>query len=144
MGICVTPPALSSRRKARRLFRKTNVLLRNADISFPEIPFPERDFIIRPDFFGKKYARFTETGMAAVRQLRETESIDLEGTYSGKTLAALIHDIETGERQEETLLFWHTANTFDLTPKTADTDWKTLPPGLHRYFQKAVQPLDRD
>ena len=31
----------------------------------------------------------------------------------------------------------------DLTPFTADIDYRTLPPAFHRYFEDDVQPLER-
>lgn len=58
--------------------------------------------------FGDGYAIPTEAGKRAVAMMAEHEGITLENTYTGKTLAGLIHYVEARKHKDEPLLFWHT------------------------------------
>ncbi len=60
------------------------------------------------DDFGKGYAIPTEAGIRAVALMAECEGITLENTYTGKTLAGLVHYIKAQECEDEPILFWHT------------------------------------
>lgn len=144
MAVRVTDAVFTSVRKARRLFDKTHRLLRRAAPDFPRCPFPSATFQFRHEFFGRAYALYTEEGMRAVRLLRDTEGISIEGTYTGKTLAALIADASAGNLRGKTALFWNTCNARDFTADIAEMDYHALPPAFHRYFEEDVQPLDRE
>lgn len=126
------------------LIRKTNVLLCSSDPSFPEFQFSGRDIDIRHDFFGQKYALFTEKGMEAIDNMQKNAGIKLDGTYTGKTFAAIIGDAKSGALCDKTVLFWHTLNSKDFTESIANIDYHNLPPSFHRYFEDEVQNLDRD
>ena len=68
------------------------------------------------DDFGKGYAIPTEAGMRAVAMMAEHEGITLENTYTGKTLAGLVHYIKAQECEGEHILFWNTYGTMSVTP----------------------------
>ena len=72
--------------------------------------------------------------------MADTEGLPLEGTYTGKACAAMLSDLEGGS--EQTILFWNTYNSRDLTELIAGQDWTRLPPELQRYFREPLQPLD--
>jgi D-cysteine desulfhydrase len=127
-----------------KLINRTNSLLHSLDTSFPELGFSEKDVDIRHDHFGKQYAIFTDEGMEAVSLMRECEGIKLEGTYTGKALAALKHDAESGSLQDKAVLFWNTLNSRDFSEAISDLDYHDLPRRFHRYFEEEVQPLDCD
>jgi D-cysteine desulfhydrase len=133
----------ASARKMSRLFARTSALLHAFDSSFPRLQLPETDIDIREGFFGDGYARFTEEGVAARKLLRRTEGIELDGTYTAKTLAALLADLRSGTLPDGPTLFWNTYNARDLAPFTEGVDFRDLPPAFHRYFEEPVQPLDR-
>ncbi len=99
---------------------------------------------IRHDYFGKRYALFTEEGMDAVSLIKDCEGIKLEGTYTGKTLAALIDDAKSGKLQRSTVLFWDTLNSRDFSDTISNLDYRDLPRCFHKYFEEEVQPLDCD
>lgn len=126
------------------LINKTNALLHSLDASFPRFEFSETDFDIRHDYFGKLYALFTDEGMEAVSLMREREGIKLDGTYTGKALAALRHDASSGRLQGKAVLFWNTLNSRDFSDVISSIDYHRLPLPFHRYFEEEVQPLDRD
>lgn len=58
--------------------------------------------------FGQGYATPTDAGRQAVAMMAEHEGIVLENTYTGKTLAGLIHYVKAREYEDEPILFWHT------------------------------------
>jgi len=126
------------------LIDKTDSLLRSLDASFPGFGFSAADIEIRHDYFGKRYALFTKEGMEAVSLMREREGIKLDGTYTGKTLAALIDDAKSGGLRGRAVLFWNTLNSRDFSDAISDVDYHNLPRRFHRYFEEAVQPLDSE
>jgi D-cysteine desulfhydrase len=123
---------------------KRNSLLCSLDASFPRFEFSETDVDIRHDYFGKRYALFTDEGMKAVSLMRECEGIKLDGTYTGKALAALKNDAKSGRLRGKAVLFWNTLNSKDFSDAISDLDYHDLPRCFHRYFEEKVQPLDRD
>ena len=127
-----------------KLIGKTNRLLCSLDSSFPMIDISEADIHIRHDFFGQRYALFTKEGIEAIARVKECAGIKLEGTYTGKTMAALIDDAKNGGLQDKVVLFWNTANSRDFSDVISTIDYHSLPRCFHRYFEEEVQPLDRD
>ena len=75
--------------------------------------------------------------------MRKTEGIKLDGTYTGKTIAALTDDAEKGKLKDRVVLFWNTLNSRDLSGTIKDIDYRDLPRTFHTYFEEDVQPLDR-
>ena len=80
--------------------------------------------------------------MAAVKCAAESECIKLDGTYTGKTLAALLRDAEKGRLRDSVVLFWDTLNSRDFPETAASIDYHRLPRQFFRYFEEDVQPLD--
>ena len=144
VSVAVCSEKFVNTRAMLKLINRTNSLLHSLDASFPRFEFSETDFDIGHDHFGKQYALFTDEGMEAVSLMRECEGIKLEGTYTGKALAALKHDAESGSLRGKAVLFWNTLNSRDFSDVISDLDYRDLPPRFHRYFEEEVQPLDRD
>ena len=139
----VADEQFANAKKMVKLFNKTNALLLSGDPSFPNLELTEKEREITHRFFGKGYAQFMEEGMEAVSCMEETEGIKLDGTYTGKTLAALINDAGNQNLREKVILFWNTYNSRDFTDKIADIDYRQLPQCFHRYFEEEVQSLDK-
>lgn len=97
------------------------------------------DITLIDNFAGKRYARFTREGMDAVDKARTHDGIKLEGTYTGKTLAAALDFIKRHSAGERPALFLNTYSSVDLYPSVADIDYHLLPPELHRYFTSPLQ-----
>jgi 1-aminocyclopropane-1-carboxylate deaminase/D-cysteine desulfhydrase-like pyridoxal-dependent ACC family enzyme len=142
VGIC--SEKFVSARAMTKLINKTNSLLHSLDASFPRFEFSETDVDIRHDYFGKRYALFTEEGMTALSLMRECEGIKLDGTYTGKALAALKHDAKGESLRDKVVLFWNTLNSKDFSDAIVEVDYRDLPRCFHRYFEEEVQPLDCD
>ncbi|UCH95360.1 MAG: pyridoxal-phosphate dependent enzyme [Candidatus Aminicenantes bacterium] len=122
------------------LFSKTSALLHAKDSSFPLLELTGLES--RDQYLGNGYAQFTEPGKQAIALVEETEGIRLDGTYTGKTFAALIDDAREQKIKDQVVLFWNTLNARDLSGFIKDMDYHQLPKSFHRYFEQDVQPLD--
>ncbi len=125
-----------------KLFKKTLALILSMDSSFPLVKIANNEIDIRHDYFGEQYAHFTEQGIAAIDVLRKSEGIRLEGTYTGKTMAALLDHVRAHDTRNEVILFWNTHNARDCSHAIKGIDYHQLPRCLHCYFDEDVQPLD--
>lgn len=91
------------------------------------------------DFAGPTYARFTPEGLEAVREARECDGIKLDGTYTGKTMAAALAFIRRNGLERKAALFWNTLSSVDLQGQVEGLDYHVLPAPLHRYFEEPTQ-----
>jgi 1-aminocyclopropane-1-carboxylate deaminase/D-cysteine desulfhydrase-like pyridoxal-dependent ACC family enzyme len=131
-----------NKKKFVKLFRETMALILSFDSSFPRVEINDDEVDIRHDFFGGQYARFTEQGIAAVNLLAKTEGIRLDGTYTGKAMAALVDQFKSQGKRHEVILFWNTYNARDFSNVIKGIDYHQLPRRVHQYFEEDVQPLD--
>ena len=93
------------------------------------------EIIIRDEFFGDGYGFPTPEGTAAVELFQSLENVYLETTYTGKTVAALEHDLRVGDLDGETTLYWNTLNSRDVSVTIDSIDFRDLPPEFHAYFE---------
>ncbi len=107
-----------------------------------KVPPPPPPFF-RHDHFGRAYGMYTEASAAAIKNLYQSEGIRLEGTYTGKTLAALVADAKKGLLADKTVLFWNTYNSVPYPPELSRMDYHKLPKGFYSYFETPVHKLDR-
>jgi 1-aminocyclopropane-1-carboxylate deaminase/D-cysteine desulfhydrase-like pyridoxal-dependent ACC family enzyme len=132
-----------NKEKFIELFNKTRTLILSLDPSFPRVEISDDEPAIQHDFFGGEYARFTEQGMAAIDLVAKSEGIRLEGTYTGKAMAALIDHVRDHGKKDEVTLFWNTYNARDFSDAIKGIDYHQLPQSFHQYFEEDVQPLDK-
>jgi 1-aminocyclopropane-1-carboxylate deaminase/D-cysteine desulfhydrase-like pyridoxal-dependent ACC family enzyme len=140
--VVIVPKRIAGASKAVTLFMETNSLLHSLDPLFPMFPIAESDIVARVGFLGDGYAHFTAEGMEAVRRMKIAEGIKLEGTYTGKTLAALIAEVEEEDLRDKVVLFWNTYNSRDFSELVDTIDYRELPRCFFRYFEEEVQALD--
>ena len=140
--ICVVDKKMANIEKLKKLFHITNSYLNSLDKSFPVLEFPVGQIRVNHDFFGKQYSLFTKEGVQAVDWMKNTEGINLEGTYTGKTFAALISDANKKNLKDDIIIFWNTYNSIDFSDSIAKINYKNLPNAFHSYFEKEVQQLD--
>jgi len=98
--------------------------------------------IIRHEFIGPGYARFTPAGMAAIEEASTLLDIRLDPTYTGKAFSALLADLRAGRLTGQRVLFWDTYSSRPLDPGALAADYHALPEPFHYYFEQPVQPLD--
>ncbi len=117
-------------------------LLRSKDGSFPFVQITEGELGIRDEFVGDGYARFTDKGMDAVRLIRKTEDVRLDGTYTGKAFSAIVEDARQRKLADRVVLFWNTLNAHDFPDAAQCVDYHRLPRVFRRFFEEDVQSLD--
>lgn len=135
IAVRVVDEAFAPPSRLVRQFNQTGELLHAKDEAFPRLTLTEPEVNLRHEFFGAGYACFTPEGEAAVRLMEETEGLKLEGTYTGKALAALVHDARQGRLTGKVALFWNTYSSRDFSPLIAGADYRRLPHAFHRYFE---------
>jgi D-cysteine desulfhydrase len=135
IAVRVATPSYVNERRLRRLYGATVGLLRSRDPSFPRLELEPGEIELRTGLLGLGYARITAAGQEAVELAERLEGLHLEGTYTGKTMAALIADARAGAIGKGPALFWNTYNARNLGPLTDAIDYRELPPGFHRYFE---------
>lgn len=96
------------------------------------------DIMIRDEFYGKGYGIATPEGRDAVKVFQTLEQVYLEDTYTGKTAAALLHDLHSGRLDGQTVLYWNTLNSIDFSAEIAGADFHDLPPAFHSLFQEVM------
>jgi D-cysteine desulfhydrase len=125
------------------LFKETNQYLHDLDSSFPLVSYDDKDLTINLNFTGPDYGVFIEEGTSAAQEMLNLENIKLEGTYTAKACAGLLADIKNNPTNS--VLFWNTYSSADLTSVLANRDYTKLPKCFHDYFdEKTIQPLDHD
>ncbi len=88
-------------RRTMRLIETWTELHNDKRIGAGEIEIWHRDL-------GAGYAIPTESSLRAVQMMQEHEAIPLETTYTGKTLAGLIHYVQKYRCEKQPILFWNT------------------------------------
>lgn len=127
-----------------RIFNNTASYLNSFDSSFPKLEISETDVYVNNDFFGERYAQVIPEAADAICLLRKTEKIQLDGTYTGKAFAALLHDIQNDEKKRnKVILFWDTFCSGTFSEITDTIDYRKLPEAFHYYFEEDLQPLDQ-
>jgi 1-aminocyclopropane-1-carboxylate deaminase/D-cysteine desulfhydrase-like pyridoxal-dependent ACC family enzyme len=87
------------------------------------------------DYVGAGYGIPIEKGLAAVERFKEEAGIKLEPVYTGKTCAAVLDFIKDAAHAHDTVLFWNTFNSADLSRESQAVDYHKLPKELHHCFE---------
>ncbi len=106
VAVRVVHQTVGSMPLAQRLFEKTVRALRFLDSRFPSLGFEPDLFQVRHDQFGQGYAAATEAGQRALLHAKQAWQLDLETTYTAKTMAALLHDRQAGATRRP--IYWAT------------------------------------
>ncbi len=136
-AVRVVPQRYGNARALTRLIGKLDTFIHRLDAGFPDTRDAARLCQLRDDFFGAGYGVFTEAGTEATQLAAAQADIELDGTYSAKAMAALIHDARAGRLADQPVLFWNTHNSRDTAPLIEGVDYRGLPSGLRRYFEAA-------
>jgi D-cysteine desulfhydrase len=126
------------------IIKETNSHLNLYDPNFPIFEITKDDYIFRDDFAGEKYALITKEATLAIKLMYDFEKITLDGTYTGKTFAALLFDLlQNADLKNKTVLFWDTYCSGDFSEIINSQDYKKLPELLQIYFKIPVQQFDQ-
>jgi len=126
------PIAAATTATVLRLMRRTLALLRRNDRRVPDIPIRPPRVLDR--YFGRGYGVPTEAGRRALRQLQRFEGIALDPTYTAKTVAAVFDICRERRDSKGPVLYWHTYNSVDLSPKAAAVTPDRLPPAFRPFL----------
>ena len=102
------------------------------DGSVPEDLHERTKIRVRDKFFGPGYAKGTDETFEAIAFARSEFDLTLEPTYTGKAMAALVHDLRNSRLAGENLLFWNTYNSRPLP--AAEATVAGVPEEFQRYF----------
>jgi len=116
--------------------------LRRIDPSIPDADVSSQEILMEHNYFGAGYACYTGKGVEAVNQLKELEGIKLEGTYTGKTMAAFMDFMSLPARRNCPALFINTYNSRPLDPLLESCPGpEILPESVRDYFQQDIAPI---
>jgi len=115
-----------------RLMKKTAALLHVYDPAIPERLADATNIVWRDDFYAGGYAIADKATDRAVNFAKSYLGLALDTTYTGKAMAALLHDL--GSDSSGTInLFW---NTYNSRPLPTSEISGPLPEGLPKQFQR--------
>jgi D-cysteine desulfhydrase len=138
-GIRVVDDWIANLATVERLVRGAAEILTEAGVDTPE--FDAGNLTIDPRFFGPGYGVPTEEGMAVRRLVADNEGLTLEPTYTAKTFAAIVSDVDELQQNHQRVLYWHTLSGVDLGDRIANADLDALPDEYRRW---AEEPPDFD
>ncbi len=122
---------IASPARFERLLQKTAMMLRRIDASIP-VDIADRTRVRwRDEFFAGGYAVVDDITRDAVRFAQQQLSLALETTYTGKAMAALLHDLAAPDYKGEHCLFW---NTYNSRPLPVDGKRPATPGNIPREF----------
>lgn len=134
-GVRVSDLSIANEGALQSLLQKTLIMMRRLDDSIPADLISRTKIKMRHDFFGPGYARSTPATDAAINFARRHLNMTLESTYTGKTLAAMLADLQDPRTAQKTFLYWHTYNSAPLdVPTNSPLDEKSIPAEFRRYF----------
>ena len=138
-AVRVSEEFITSETGLQHLISKTATMLRRLDSNFPLNIASRVNLHLRNDFFGGGYAVSNETTDNAVKFAAEQLQLTLETTYTGKAMAALLHDIDDESFAGRNFLFWNSYNSRPLDV-SADKpiDASAIPESFLRYFETSA------
>ena len=134
-AVRVTPETIMNRERLDRLMAKTALMLNRLAPGIPADIHRRARIEIRHEFFGDGYAISNPATDAAVATARDVLGLKLEPTYTGKAMAALLHDTAEPQYSDVSLMFWNTYNSSPLPELPgAAIDFGRLPAEFLLYF----------
>lgn len=135
-AVRVSDVSITNAAAMNRLLGKTAAMMRHYDPSVPADLARSAHMQLRNEFFGPGYARGTDATLAAIRFARETLGLELEETYTGKAMEALLADLHEPDAAGRNVMYWHTFNSVPLNVPVDDClDRDALPDEFLRYFE---------
>ena len=133
-AVRVSDTSICNEEAMQRILDKTARMMHRLDRALPRNLAERANIHLRHEFFAGGYARTDAQTEAALAFARDELDLELEGTYTGKAMAAVIHDLSGADGAKNRLLFW---NTYNSAPPPVDTnapvDRSALPEEFLRY-----------
>ncbi|MBN1946876.1 MAG: pyridoxal-phosphate dependent enzyme [Bradymonadales bacterium] len=140
VGVRVVDRILANRITVRRLAAKAIRWLERRGVC-PREGFDRGAFELDHSQIGEGYGVPTEASLQAVELARSLAGLELETTYTAKSMAALLDLRVRGKSRWRRILFWNTYNSCPLDPLIPDGfDHQRLPVVYHPFFGGTVGP----
>lgn len=134
-AVRVSDTSIMNRDALHRLLGKTVLMMRRLDDSVPADLASRANIRVRDEFFGPGYAQGTVQTEEAIEFARDAFALNLESTYTGKAMAALLADWRADAGDKFSALYWHTYNSTPLDVSTdRPLDSAAIPQEFLRYF----------
>jgi D-cysteine desulfhydrase len=134
-AVRVSPDQIMNRKRLDHLMAKTAGMLSTLDPGIPADLHRRARIEVRHEFFADGYARSNAATDAAIDIARDALGLELESTYTGKAMAALLYDAGQAQHRDASLMFWNTYNSNALPEiQTSAIDMELLPAEFLRYF----------
>lgn len=140
VGVAVVERWLCNPYLWARLVNRTSEMLNRLDPSVGAPKARPSDLVYLDGYLGEGYGHITPEDGEAVRTLGELEGLKLEGTYTGKAMAAAL-DIARESDGGEAVLFVNTYNSVDLSSLVEGLDHSLLPGPFRLFFEGPCQDL---
>ena len=115
----------------KQLMHQTFRFLRQKAKALPKSQLPAID--LEENYFGEGYGCATQAGTQA-SQWFQSRGLSMEQTYTAKAAACVLDRARANP--DQTILYWHTFNSADLTPITQCANDHALPSELHRMAER--------
>jgi D-cysteine desulfhydrase len=117
-----------------RVLEKTARMMHRLDRAIPRNLAARSNIRLRHEFFAGGYARTDAETEAAIRFAEDELDLHLEGTYTGKAMAAVVRDFSGADASNRQCLFWNTFNSAPLPVDDVAIDRHALPEEFLRYI----------
>jgi D-cysteine desulfhydrase len=138
VGVAVVEKWLCNPYLWARLVNRTASLINALDPGAEAPRARPSDLIYIEEHLGAGYANLTSAGVRAVKEVGELEDLKLEGTYTGKAMAAAL-DLGGELDNSGSMLFINTHNSVDFSSALQGLDYRVLPRPFHRFFEQPCQ-----
>lgn len=132
VGVRVFSRITSNEHATAWLANRTWRFLRRRAPNLPNVRLRARDIAMIHHHFGGGYAAFTDAGTRAVEQARDKEDLTLEGTYTGKALAAMMEFMADPAHSSRTGVL---VNTHGPARHDGTADIEALEPRLREWLK---------
>jgi len=134
-AVRVADNRFAKREVLNRLINKTSTLLNRLDPTIPLDAAARIRIVWRDEFYAGGYAAVDEATVRAVGFARENLGLELDTTYTGKAMAALLQDLEVSDGSTSAL-FWNTYNSRPLPAiDSRESSRQYLPEQFRRYYE---------
>lgn len=119
----------------QHILTKTARMMHRLDSSIPRRISERVNLRLRHEFYAGGYAHSNEETQAAIRFAKDELDLELEETYTGKAMAAVIRDLNERHAGSRNFLFWNTYSSAELPlDANARVDADALPEEFLRYL----------
>lgn len=114
VGVQVTPKIVVRRSTVVALAQQTLDLLAQSDCPQARCAVRQEALRVVTTQFGDGYGKITPQARQAMAIALQFENLELEGTYTAKTFAALLEEARSADSDQPGVLYWHTYSSVPL------------------------------